>query len=475
VPDWYEPDVSPFHGSVWNAMNDPKWNPPERKRVAREAPKTRFNMKRDAAGNPQDLLKILSQWDVKRNPNMLTRAGLERWKEKRKGRLIDWRDVNGDEIPDALAGWDADTNGQLTDDEISHVNGYYVKPTDWAYRQRYAADREAHPELFENGKMPMGRYIRRLYDADVRPHTGEVLWNENDPVRVPWEKMIKSHGYKIKKPSHQITPLTLWRMWVFRPVYDDFVNGKTLVDDNGNEYPLSKDPDFSLLVASNRCYKIRFTDYIIDQYNKAHALTPNQRKSITKQKEFRERLKRYVMSRLSHLSYGWREVYNFLAAAAIDIIGFKQEQLNAYDETSIGRRYMALLKEFEKNETADLTYTDLSIPYDDPGRWIPTGTPETYLTKWHADHPDRHQAWTDGYGNVYTDAHAGDPGLEQLRSQANVTQDEWNRMFGSKRGSSASASASQSPYSSQSGAGTQPSGRPAPLRRVGHVPPVGGP
>jgi hypothetical protein len=405
---WFdEMSTEPFAGSNdWRARGTAGYQP--RVRKARKAPRSRIDpyLISDGHGgemaNPElGILKTLAEWDVKRNPNMTTVGGLQRWKQAHPNRLTAWRDVNNDDIPDALAGWDANADHELSNDEISHVNGYYLKKSDWPYRMRYNADKLATPEKFRNGRMPMSRYVRQMYKANVDPDTGEITYDP-DPARDAWENRLREHKYSIKKPSKQLSPMNLWRMWCFKPVYDCFVyTGGTMtgalitVPARPHNIPLNQHPEFKSLFIGQKCYKYLFTEWLILKYLGAHKdLTAEQLKVITQQKDFKARIKAAVLARLNNLDNAWREVFQFLRASAHHILGLSPNTFS-FNGQAIHDRYVQLKQEFSAREGAQgLRYIDPTIGNDED-QWVPPD----YLKHWNEQHP-KHPLWAD-HGDNY--------------------------------------------------------------------------
>jgi hypothetical protein len=292
-------------------------------------------------------------------------------------------DANNDGIPDAVAGWDANANEKLDSGEISHVNGYYIKPSDWAYKMRYDADKMNKPGLFKDGKMPMSRYVRQLYDAEINPETGYVKWDEKEMEK--WEEHLKKHGYKVKKPTSNLSPLSLWRAWVFKPAYDSFVHkggdwtkgDANLVTIGREKIPLKKIPKFKSMLVSQKAYKMIFTDWLVKQYVEHHGgLTEPQIKKIKDTKEYRDQMKELVLSRLSHLAGAWYEVFEFLCDVLEYIIGLSTADVKkfTFNEDMVHKRYKSLLQEFKANEQTneELLYTNPYMTYD-YNLWRPKG------------------------------------------------------------------------------------------------------
>jgi hypothetical protein len=386
------------------------------------------------------MIERLAAYDVRRNPKLTTLAGLERWAEGHPNRLYAWQDVNNDGIADALGGWDSNADGKLNNDEISHVNGYYLRKSDWPYRMRYNADKVANPDLFENGKMPMSRYVRQLYGADIDPRTGAITY-EDDPDRIAWEKNLRAHHYKIKKPAKQLTHMNLWRMWCFKPVYDCFVSrggdSKNAPVMSGS-IPLKHEKAFKSLLVGQKAYKMIFTDWLISEYRKQHGnLTQAQVDIIKTQKEFKEQIKSAVEIRLEHLPGAWYEVFNFLCAAVEDIVGIDSSAFQ-YNYNAIHARYLELLTQFNTLEGPQkLSYIDTTLDYNQPDLWVPQGfTPARSLTA-------EEQAWNDEnkLAAIMKRAQLNDAQAQQFRQQ---TLSDWSSGRSSAR-SSARSSREMSP------------------------------
>jgi hypothetical protein len=291
---------------------------------------------------------------------------------------------------------------------------------------RYEADKAAHPTLFANNQIPMSRYVRQLYKSTIDPNTGVISYNP-DPVRDAWEAKLKDKNYRLKKPGKQLNPMTLWRMWIFKPVYDCFVyiggdpGGNPIIV---NAKPMSSDPEFKSLLVGQQAYKDIFTDWLIEKYKEAHnGLTQPQIDAIKSQKEFKQRIKDLVWMRLdaNNIVHAWQEVYEFLVVAAREILGLPANTFT-FNLPAIRTRYATLLAEFRARESPrnDLTYTNLdeqALDYS-PAHWIPGGDPQAYLTAYNQAHPPKHRIWRDHTGNILTGAHQRYLVAQQVAQQA---------------------------------------------------------
>jgi hypothetical protein len=365
--NWIHPSLDNFRGADWNARTQDSYVP-----YSVSHPRQH---KRPATALPSELIKQLASYDVRRNPKLTTWAGLNKWKAVHPDRVISWHDVNSDGIPDALAGWDKNKNQNLDHDEISHVNGYFLKRSDWPYRIRYNADKLRQPTVFEKGKMPMSRYIRQMYDASTDPETGTITYNPYHQGRQAWEDLLKRNHYVVKKPGKQISPMNLWRMWVFKPAYDCFVrhggdpNGQVIMVD---DKPLYAEPEFKSLLMGQKAYKMLFTDWLEDQYKEYFGENINQRQLevIRKQKEFKEELKRLVKERLTDLEKGWWEVFHFLTGAAGFFFGLTPDTFE-FDVDHIRARYEELLAQYKGlEESKGLHYLNPDLNSYKPEDWL---------------------------------------------------------------------------------------------------------
>jgi hypothetical protein len=425
---WNDYDMPAFGSSNWRARANPNWLTEKlatedqlrradklKKRRVPESYIAPFTL---ANGDPNPelgIMKTLADWDVKRNPRMTSVTGLEKWKRAHPGRLYKWEDINNDGFPDALAGWDANRSHTLENNEISHVNGYYLKRSDWPYRMRYQADKDLTPQFFVNGNMNMPRYIRQMHRATIDPNTGVISYNANDADLQHWNATVAHGHYKVKKPGKQISKMNLWKMWIFRPVYDCFIHlagdpTQGVIDvqlEDGTFVAMNAHPDFKVMLVGQQAYKFLFTDFVIKRYIQRYGeITPHQEAVIKQQKEFKERIKNLLETRLhpDNRHQAWQDVHDFLVLAAGQIL---RANGGAFNLAAITARYNQLLENFTNKEAIhnELAYANpANVDYSFE-HMIPGGSAEAY---WE-NHPRPHPDWRDAdkMEHIFTGTHAG--------------------------------------------------------------------
>jgi hypothetical protein len=361
----------------------------------------------------KDLLPMLASHDIKRSRALATIDGATAYARKNpKRRFAKFGDINKDNVPDVLVYYDANGDGKFEDEEVTHVNGYYLGKTRWPYDVRYMAERRANPKLFKDAEMGMPQYVEAMHPNFSRDwNTGKVTYDAENEDLQAFDEEVLERGGTVRHPRNA-SPFQLWKQHVFDPVYYAFVTGVKAND--GSEEELKLEQAFRYIVMSGKCYKSLISLPILR--GKTGRDDPERTTTEAEEKELR-RIKasaayklathNIIYEHIENRNHGWHLVANFIQYV-FDRLGLKHKYTpnaltNERIDTMYEQRHDAAYTKINKRQEAykNLTYAkDLRWNEDVQDRWANDIKEQKKLPYWDDKNFNSKGLYNDIYGMV---------------------------------------------------------------------------